>query len=134
MKKKKINPSFATLVRKLNDFDKKRCWLGLDPADLAKSIVLEAAELLEHYQWDNTRSQRQWKLPVKDKKAIAYEAADVFIYLLKFCREAKIDLLQATVEKLAKSAQKYPADYAKNEGHLAYEKIKQAHRAKLNKK
>ncbi len=124
------NISLKQLIAKLNNFDRERRWLALDPADLAKSIVLEAAELLEHYQWDNTRRKRKWKLPAKDKKALAYEAADILIYLLKFCREAKIDLTKATLEKLKLSAKKYPADYAQKEGHLAYEKIKKAHRAK----
>lgn len=124
------NTFLKSLVSQLNNFDRQRHWLGLDPADLAKSIVLEAAELLEHYQWDNTRRRRKWKLPTKDQKALAYEAADILIYLLKFCRETKIDLTKATLEKLKLSAKKYPADYAKKEGHLAYEKIKKAHRNK----
>jgi len=127
---KNKNLSLSQLSAKIKAFNKKRYWLGLDAADIAKSIVLEAAELLEHYQWDNTRKKRQWKQPVKDKKAIACEAADVLIYLLEFCYENKIDLAQATLEKIALNAQKYPADYARKEGHLVYDKIKKAHRNK----
>ncbi len=121
--------SFEELSKKMDEFDKQRDWLGLDPADLAKSIVLEAAELLELYQWDNTLNKRNQKIPQKDKQEIAFEVADILIYLLKFCREEKIDIVEATLQKLEKAGKKYPADYKKG-GHDAeeYLRIKKAHR------
>ena len=121
--------SFEELSKKLDEFDKQRDWIGLDPADLAKSIVLEAAELLELYQWDNTLNKRDKKIPSKDKQEIAFEVADILIYLLKFCREEKIDIVAATLEKLEKAGQKYPANSQKTQhDHNEYLRIKKAHR------
>ena len=65
---KQSNISFNELVSKLDDFDKARDWIGLDPADLAKSIALEASELLEFYQWDNSLTAKGKKIPKKDKE------------------------------------------------------------------
>ena len=120
--------SFEELSKKLDAFDKERDWIGLDPADLAKSIVLEAAELLELYQWDNSLTKRGKDIPAKDKQKIAFEVADILIYLLKFCRESKIDIVDATLQKLEKVGKKYPA--GSNPVHDAeeYLKIKKAHR------
>ena len=121
--------SFEELSKKLDAFDKERDWIGLDPADLAKSIILEAAELLEYYQWDNSLTKRSKEIPAKDKQEIAFEAADILIYLLKFCREAKIDIVDATLQKLEKVAKKYPADYRQGiHDHDEYLRIKKAHR------
>ncbi|MEI8253482.1 MAG: hypothetical protein WCG25_07250 [bacterium] len=50
--------SFKELSEKLNKFNEDRNWINLDPEDLAKSIVLESAELLEHFQRDNTLKKR----------------------------------------------------------------------------
>ena len=52
------NITFEDIVQQLHAFRKERGWLGLAPVDLVKSIVLEAAELLEHYQWDSTDVKR----------------------------------------------------------------------------
>ena len=127
---KKVDDSFQEFTRKLKAFDKRRGWIGLDPGDLAKSIVLEAAELLELFQWDNTHFKRKKTFLPKDKQAMAYEAADILIYLLKFCRETDIDLVSAAFEKLEKTEKKYPTDYKKRGGHKEYLRIKQEYRKK----
>lgn len=125
---KQNQKSFAKLILELNEFDSARNWIGLDPADLAKSIVLESAELLEHFQWDNTTLNRKELKLAKDKKAIASEAADILIYLLKFCRETKIDLISAAFSKLEKTDKKYPPNYKKDDGDREYLKIKRRYR------
>lgn len=127
MKSIKTYPAF---VRRIDDFDQRRHWIGLDSGDLVKSIMLEAAELLEHYQWDGTLCKRGKAIQEKNQEEIADEAADIFIYLIKFCRESKIDLLSAAFAKLEKTEKKYPEDYQKNGGHEAYLRIKKAHRKK----
>jgi NTP pyrophosphatase (non-canonical NTP hydrolase) len=106
---------FDEIVKEVYLFCEKRNWLGLDSADLAKSIVLEAAELLEHYQWDNTHADRQSNSVDKDKKEIALEVADIFIYIINFCIENKIDLLETTLQKLKLNERKYPVEMRGND-------------------
>lgn len=62
------------------------------PRNLAASLVIEAAEVLEHFQWREN---------VKDQKALAGELADVALYLLQLASVTNIDLEQAILDKLA---------------------------------
>ncbi len=83
----------------------ERHWENNPPRGLAISIALEANELLEHFQWQDA--------PIGDKKEIAEELADIFIYAIQFAHHYDIDISQAIMQKLAKSAKKYPAkDFA----------------------
>ncbi len=78
-----------------------RDWLGNTSRSLAISILLEAAELLEHYQWQEKA--------VGDKEALGEELADIFIYAFEFALNEGIDIPAAIKTKLAKAGQKYPA-------------------------
>ena len=122
------NITFDKIVQQLHVFREERGWLGLAPVDLAKSIVLEAAELLEHYQWDSTDIKRHGTTAEKDKHEVASEVADVFIYILEFCQEADINLLEATAKKLEHNSKKFPAKDMKNGNRKAYENAKKNHR------
>lgn len=122
------NITFEELVQKLHVFREERGWLGLAPVDLAKSIVLEAAELLEHYQWDDTDIKRHGSTTNKDKHEVASEVADIFIYILEFCQENDIDLLEVVKQKIEHNSKKYPAKDMKNGGYEAYENAKKAYR------
>lgn len=84
----------------------ERDWQNNPPRGLAASIVLEAAELLEHYQWQDT--------PVGSTEELAEELADIFIYAFQFAQVNHIDIARAIQDKLAKAAQKYPASKFKN--------------------
>ncbi|MEI6288785.1 MAG: MazG-like family protein [bacterium] len=121
--------TFQELAIKLDEFDSDRKWIGLDPSDLAKSIILEGAELLEHFQWDNTLNNKGDKIPEKNLDDIKHEVADILIYLMKFCREMDIDIVEATIKKLDKVGKKYPANYKDDDDHGEYLRIKQEHRA-----
>ncbi len=101
-------PTFTEISERIAAFNAERNWIHLDPADLAKSIVLEAAELLEHFQWDNTAVHNANGHKQKDEQEIAHEAADVLMYLIAFCQEKHIDLLQAVMDKIELNAKKYP--------------------------
>lgn len=120
--------TFQELAEKLDQFDSDRKWRDLDPSDLAKSIMLEGAELLEHFQWDNTLKNRGNKTPRKNIDDIRHEVADILIYLMKFCREMNIDIVDATNKKLDKVGKKYPANYKENGGYEEYLRIKKEHR------
>ncbi|MCL6592456.1 MAG: nucleotide pyrophosphohydrolase [Alicyclobacillus sp.] len=85
-----------------------------DPKNLAMSIAIEAAELMEHFQWRTTGlSGRDSVLP-EEWEEIRLEAADVMIYLLSFCRTLEIDLAAAVMDKLLINAQRWPARPAPN--------------------
>mgnify|MGYP002621661559 CR=1 FL=1 len=96
------------LQEKILEFNKKRGWLNLPPQDLAKSIIIEAAELLELYQWDNLEREGILHSTDKKKEEIESEVADVFIYLLNFCRETNINLLSAAEKKLKINEKRVP--------------------------
>ena len=109
---------FSDVIDKINSFDNAReGWFDLQPADLAKSIMIESAELLEHFQWD-MKKQINGKKITKDKVAIGDEVADIFIYLFKFCRQMDIDPVDVILDKLEKTGIKYPVWYKKNKTYL----------------
>lgn len=99
--------NLAELITAIEDLDKKMQWQDATAADLAKSLVIEAAELLEHFQWDGTVKARGKELPVKDKEAIGYELADVLIYLLKISQRYEIDVVDMAFKKLKITEKKY---------------------------
>lgn len=91
--------------------------------NLAISIALEAAELLENYQWsDGEAPERQTE--------IQEELADIWVYCLHFAVSNDIDISQAVQSKLKKAAQKYPVETFNKDGDLKdYLKIKRQHRS-----
>lgn len=103
-------------------FSKERDWqIHQSPKNLAISIVLEASELLEHFQWGEYNKE--------EKQEIADELADVLIYCLELSDSLDIDITTAIQEKLAKAAIKYPVDIAKSDPSLTeYKRIKQHYR------
>ena len=83
----------------------ERDWQNNAARGTVISIVLEATELLEHYQWGDN--------PIGDKEDLAEELADIFIYAFEFAQTQDIDIATAIVAKLAKAAKKYPAEQFK---------------------
>jgi NTP pyrophosphatase (non-canonical NTP hydrolase) len=75
------------------------------PANLAKSISIESAELLENFQWNDSEF---------DLHEVTEEIADIYIYLLLLSNSLKIDLENATKEKISKNEIKYPINLSKN--------------------
>ena len=104
-----MNSDIQSLTQSLRDFAKEREWEQFhSPKNLAAALTVEAAELLEHFQWMTEEQSRQ---PSAEKKAeIAAEAADVFLYLLQVCDKLNIDLTEAARQKLVVNAQKYPVE------------------------
>ncbi|MES2952507.1 MAG: nucleotide pyrophosphohydrolase [Pseudomonadota bacterium] len=95
------------LVESLRAFAAARDWEQFHtPKNLACALSVEAAELLEHFQW-LTEAQSQTLAPDK-KVEVAAEAADVFLYLLQLCDKLGIDLIAAAQAKMLVNAQKYP--------------------------
>lgn len=93
-------------------FRRERDWTQYhNPKDEAISIALEAAELLEHFQWKTKEQVAEY---VKThRQEISDELADVVIYCLGFAYNNSIDLREAIEKKLIKQAKKYPIEKAK---------------------
>ena len=100
------------ILPKLRAFRDERDWMKFhDPKNLAISIAIEAAELLEHFQWKDKESVDQY---IKNnREEIADEIADVAMYLAELADNLGIDLIQAMESKLDKNAKKYPVAKAK---------------------
>ncbi len=78
------------------------------PKNLAMALSVEAAELLEHFQW--LSPEQSTELPAAKRKQVAQEMSDVLVYLVRLADKLDIDLLQETKQKLVLNAEKYPAE------------------------
>ena len=100
------------LTEKIKKFRDERDWMQFhNHKDMALSIVLEAAELLEHFQWKTLDEINEYAK--NNKEEISEELADIATYLFELADNLEIDLPQAMEEKLRKNSQKYPVDKAK---------------------
>jgi NTP pyrophosphatase (non-canonical NTP hydrolase) len=101
----------AELRRRVQAFVDARDWRQFhSPKNLAMSTAIEAAELMEHFQWLTVEQSRRAAADPARREPIADEMADVFCYLLAMANQLDIDLASATTAKLAKNEQKYPAE------------------------
>ncbi len=104
----------APLRHRLLQFAQARDWLQFhSPKNLSCALVVEAGELLEHFQWLTDEESRN--LTAAKRDAVAAEMADVFIYLLQLSTAMGVDLVRAAEQKIALNEQRYPADRAR--GH-----------------
>lgn len=96
---------YDELLAKVIKFNKDRDWDQFhSPANLAKSISIEAGELLECFQWNDN----DYKL-----NEVTDEMADVFVYLLNMADKLNIDLIDVADKKIDRNAIKYPIDKSK---------------------
>ncbi len=102
-------PTLEQLLGAVRCFNREREWEQFHtPRNLASGLVLEAAEVLELFQWDIGEGRA---LVEGDRRArLADELGDILIYLVNLADKAEIDLLQASFEKLEKNAMKYPTE------------------------
>jgi NTP pyrophosphatase (non-canonical NTP hydrolase) len=94
----------------------ERGWDKLRPSDLAKSISIEAAELLELFQWTNPELDKV-KEDAGKMAEIKKELADVMIYCLDMSILLGLDTEKIILDKLEKASQKYPLSVVKNIGN-----------------
>jgi NTP pyrophosphatase (non-canonical NTP hydrolase) len=96
-----------SLIQRLRTFRDQRGWRKYHtPKNLAISISIEAAELLELFQWIENEDE----VLEKQKERVEEEIADIFIYLLFFCDAVGIDIVKAAERKMDKNERKYPPD------------------------
>ncbi|MFC4736299.1 nucleotide pyrophosphohydrolase [Bacillus daqingensis] len=92
------------LINQINDFRDARGWRQYhNPKDLAVSLSIEAAELLEDFQWLSSEDA-----VTKNIDNIRDEIADVMIYALMMCDELELDVQEIIQDKIQKNGKKYP--------------------------
>jgi len=104
------NQSDLLMLRdKLRAFAEARDWDQFhSPKNLSMALMVEAAELMEHFQW-LTEAQSSG-LSAENKQAVGEELADILLYLVRLSDRLGIDLREAALRKLEKNALKYPAE------------------------
>ena len=101
----------AELSKLVNDFVVERDWQPFhDPKNLSCSIAIEAAELMEHFQWLRSDQLDAVREDQAAMQQIAEELADIMAYLLSCARTMGIDLSAALADKMKKNALKYPVE------------------------
>ena len=112
---RRMTADLDTLRDRLRAFALARDWGQFhSPKNLACALSVEAAELLEHFQW---MTEEQSRAPDDAQRAkIAHEAADVLLYLIQLADQLGIDLLAAADRKMALNAAKHPVASARGNG------------------
>ena len=104
--------TLADLAQALREFARERDWEQFHtPKNLAMALIVETAELVEHFQW-LTPSQ-SLELDADKLEQVRQELADNLIYLTRLADVLGIDLMDAAYKKMAINAVKYPADKAR---------------------
>lgn len=92
------------LIKEIKQFNQERDWNQFhSPENLAKSISIEAGELLECFQWNNDYN----------KEEVCEELADVFTYCIQMAMKLGVDPEEIILKKLEKTRKKYPVEKAK---------------------
>lgn len=111
----------AKLTKQIVEFRNSRDWKQFhNPKDVALSLVLEAAEVMEHFQWKSTEEVEEYlKTNLED---VSEEIADVLYYVLLMAHDLRIDVKEALQRKIEKNERNYPVEKAKGK-HTKYNKL-----------
>jgi dCTP diphosphatase len=113
--------SLAELQVKIRKFVDERDWDQFhNPKDLSISLALEAAEVMEHFQWKNAEEMAKHSVDKKDD--VGEELADVFYWVLLLANKLDINLVEAFDKKMAKNEAKYSVEKAKG-NHKKYTEL-----------
>ncbi|MEH6649273.1 MAG: nucleotide pyrophosphohydrolase [Motiliproteus sp.] len=97
----------------LRDFAKQRDWQQFhSPKNLSMALTVEAAELLEQFQW--LSEEQSHKLTPDQHLAVSDEIADIQVYLVRLADQLDIDILSAVARKTRLNEAKYPADQVRS--------------------
>jgi NTP pyrophosphatase (non-canonical NTP hydrolase) len=100
---------FSRLREIIRSFVDERDWDQFHtPKNLSAALCVEAAELLEHFQWLKTGNKDE--LSETKFEQVRHEMADVLVYLVRLADKLDVDLITAVAEKMAINRAKYPAD------------------------
>ena len=109
--------SVADLRARVHDFVEERDWYRYHtPKNLAMSIAIEAAEIMEHFQWLTVDDSHEFMRDPANRHEVADELADVLIYCLSFANATGVDVSEAVLAKLARNQTRFPVGQVR--GHL----------------
>ncbi len=116
-----MNPNDLTTIRDtMRTFVDERDWDQFHtPKNLASALCVEAAELLEHFQWLHTGAAAE--LGEGRRKEVSHEMADVLVYLVRLADKLDVDLGAAVEEKMVLNRAKYPADKVRGDARKYHE-------------
>lgn len=122
--------TIAELKKVVGEFREKRGWSNEDPKDVALSLILEASELLEHFQW---KTGKEVEKEARLYGPICDELADVLWWVLVMAERLNVDLAHAFEIKHGKNQKKYPAvafdsKFSKEQRRRVYYRIKAKYR------
>lgn len=104
------------LKERMATFVRERDWEQFhNPKNLSMSISIEAAELMEHFQWLTERQSQQ--LEPDALQEIGEELADIVLYSLSMANFLQLDLAETVLAKMAKNEIKYPKDQVRGKAH-----------------
>jgi NTP pyrophosphatase (non-canonical NTP hydrolase) len=110
------NTTLQNLKDRMAQFVRERDWEQFHtPKNLAMSIAIEAAELMEHFQWLTVEESK--KLQPEHLVDIGEELADIIIYSLSLSNTLGLDLSQTVLAKMEKNSRKYPSEKVKGKSH-----------------
>lgn len=113
--------TIGDLTRKIVEFRDARDWKQFhNPKDVSLSLVLEATEVMEHFQWKNAEEMQEYLSG--HKAEVGEELADVLYWILLMGHDFEIDVLDALEKKIGKNASKYPVEKARGV-HTKYDKL-----------
>lgn len=114
------NTNISYLMSKVREFLEERDWKKYqNPKDLAESICIEAAELLQLFQWIKPEESEQFRNKPSEVQRIKEELADVGIYCLSMANTLNMDLTSSILDKLEQNKKKYPAELYKGKAYLS---------------
>ena len=103
---------FDQIRKQVRQFVVERDWDQFhSPKNLSMALIVEAAELVEHFQW--LTEEQSCNLSPEKLAEVELELADIQIYLISLAEKLKLDLVAAAEKKLVLNARKYPVDKAR---------------------
>lgn len=116
-----MNNDISELTNRILQFREARDWKQFhNPKDMSLSLVLEASEVMEHFQWKNNEEIKEYVKSHKEK--VGEELADVFYWVLLLSHDLDIDIYDALDKKMKVNEGKYPVDKAKGK-HTKYTEL-----------
>ena len=117
-----MSDSLNQLRGRINQFVEERDWAQFhSPKNLAMAMIVEASEVVEHFQWLTEHESRN--LDNQKKELVGQELYDTLVYLLRIAEVCGIDLIEAANKKIDLNAQKYPVEQCKgsNDKYTSYQ-------------
>ncbi len=104
-----MSDSLENLRIKLAEFAQRRDWNQFhSPKNLSMALIVEAAELVEHFQW--LSEQQSYELIPEKHQKVSMELADILLYIIRISDKLNVDLIESAEKKIAINEQRYPVD------------------------